>query len=114
MKQMFAEGIRHFSVVIILHWKNLRDTHQEWLCSNPTLCNTLSPFISDGDCSIIQLLLQTCLTCTSQAEKTILQQTIFFPLKNQKPVLMIHLYCLGNVIHADKSTTVLKIFFPVP
>lgn len=58
--------------------RKLWDIHQEWLCSDPTLSNTLSPFISYGDCSIIQLFLQTCLTCTSQAEKTMLQQTIFF------------------------------------
>lgn len=60
--------------------ENLWDTHQEWLCSNPTLCNTLSLFIS-GDGSIIQLLLQTFPPCTSQAEK-IFQQKILFPLKN--------------------------------
>lgn len=60
----------------------------------------------------VQLFLKHRLTFTSQAEKITLQQTMLFPLKNQKPVLMMNLHCLGNAIHADKSTTVPKMSFP--
>lgn len=60
----YLEGIhevdicwRHQALLSCDHppWDNLWDTHQEWLCSSPTLCNILSPFISYGDCSITQL-----------------------------------------------------------